>query len=237
MKKIALSLIAAASAAFSTASAQGPELEVSTSVDYVTEYVFRGQELADAAVQPGVGLAYGDVNFGVWSSFATNNDAKSEDANASDNEFDLYGSYSVALSDLVSADFGWTLYYYPNTSNQIDGNDYTNEPFASFSFDTILSPSLMVAYDLDLENITVEGGIGYSLDLPYANTTLDLGLYLGDVEVDSGSDYIYYGLDSSVNYQMSANGSIGVGLSYASNDLDDTADNNLIGSVSVSASF
>jgi len=229
MKKIALSLIAAASAAFSTASAE--DLQVSTSVDYVTEYVFRGVELADAAVQPAIDFAYGDAAFGIWSSLPSNND------DGSDTEFDFYGSYNVALNDLVSADFGGTVYAYPNTANQIDGNDYSLEPFALFSFDTVLTPSILLAYDIDLENFTIEGGIGYSWDLPYENTTLDLGAYLGDVEQDAGNDYIYYGVDTSVTYQMTENGSFGVGLSYANNDADASADNNLIGSVSVSASF
>lgn len=229
MKKIALSLITAASAVFSNLSAE--ELTVSTSVDYVTEYIFRGVELGDAAIQPGVELGYGDATFGIWASTTTNHDDPGQD------EVDFYGSYNFVLSDMVNVDLGWTMYYYPNIANKIDGKDYTNEPFATFSFDTFLAPTLMAAYDIDLETFTLEGGIGYSWDLPYDNTTLDLGAYIGSVEVDSGSDFIYYGIDSSVTYQVTDNGALGVGLSYSSNDLDGAADNNLSGSVSVATSF
>ena len=87
------------------------------------------------------------------------------------------------------------------------------------------------------ENFTIEGSVGHSWDLPYENTTLDVGAFVGNVEEDAGTDYIYYGIDTGVSYQMTENGSFGVGLSYANNDKNASADNNLFGSVSVSASF
>jgi uncharacterized protein (TIGR02001 family) len=238
MKKIALSLITAAAAAFSTASAS--DLTVTVTNDYVTEYIFRGVELADASVQPGIEFGYGDATFGIWSSFATNNDDNGVAGSTvadSQNEFDIYGSYNFGLSDIVNVDLGWTLYYYPNTSAPIDGNDYSNEPFAQFNFDTLLAPSVLLAYDIDLESFTIQGSIGHSFDLPYENTTLDLGAHVGNVELDVGEDYIYYGANAGINYQMTEHGSFGIGLAYDNNDADLAADSNLTASVSVSASF
>ena len=42
------------------------EISGSVSVDYVTEYVFRGVSYAGAAVQPGAELSAGGFTLGVW---------------------------------------------------------------------------------------------------------------------------------------------------------------------------
>jgi len=75
-----------------TAYAGDAELSVSTGVDFVSQYVFRGVSLADDAVQPYVEASFGDFTVGGW--FSTAIGANSIFAG---DEFDLYVGYSVPL--------------------------------------------------------------------------------------------------------------------------------------------
>jgi len=95
----------AATAIAPTAFSQDSGLSVSTGVDYVMEYVFRGTSLGGASVQPDVEASLGNFTVGGW--FST---GIGEDSFASADEFDLYAGYSVPLEGSVSLDFGATYY-------------------------------------------------------------------------------------------------------------------------------
>ncbi len=236
MKKTILSILAASTAVLGFNSASAQDVSYSVGADYTTEYIFRGKELADAAIQPAIDVSVGDFYAGIWSSYATNSDDTAQ------NENDLYLGYNIALSEIASLDLGYNMYYYPNGSAGIVddmGQDHSSEVKIGATFDVMLTPSLYLYYDWDLETLTVEGSIGYSLDLGAENTTLDLGAVLGTADVDdsqsmSGS-YTYGQISATLNYAVSENGGFSAGVSY--NGTDDTDSENIVGTVGVSASF
>ena len=49
-----------------TATANAQDVSVSTSIDYVSDYVFRGVSLADSAIQSGVEASLGAFTAGAW---------------------------------------------------------------------------------------------------------------------------------------------------------------------------
>ena len=78
-------------------SAQAQEasaLSVTVDVTYVSDYVFRGVQLAGASVQPSVEASYGDFYAGIWHSNAVSG------TNAGfDSETDLYAGYGFAINE------------------------------------------------------------------------------------------------------------------------------------------
>ena len=61
MKKILIGTASFLIAATTAMPAYSQDVSVSTSIDYVTDYVFRGVSLADSAIQPGVEVAVRSV--------------------------------------------------------------------------------------------------------------------------------------------------------------------------------
>ena len=115
------------------------DLTVAVSVDYVSEYVFRGTSLARGAVQPGIEISKNGFTAGVWTSTAIG-----EASTLAGDEIDIYGSYSWAFSDIVSADVGATIYHYPDINgNLLDfGDASTFEIYGGLGFDTPLAPTI-----------------------------------------------------------------------------------------------
>jgi len=187
------------------------DVSVSTSVDVVSDYVFRGVSLADTAIQPGVEVSLGDFTAGAWFSTGIGNTS----ALAGD-ELDLYASYSLPLSDTISTDVGITYYHYPQGGSLFEtngGNAGTYEVFASLGFDTVLAPSVSAYYDFTLEAFTVEGGISHSL--PVGNkSSLDLGGTVGLVDGD-GFSYEYGQASASLGYGFTDDVSAYVGANYS----------------------
>lgn len=186
----------------------GDEVEVSVSVDYVSEYVFRGYTLAGDAIQPGIEATFGNFTTGAW--FSTPID---DPTNAYVDELDLYAGYSFDVSDAVSADLGVTLYHYPQSGGLFDigaGDASTVEIYGSLGFAGPLEPSVTAYYDLTLKALTLEGGAGYSVPLA-EETSLDLGATAGIVSVEGPGDYQYGSVSASVAYAVSDAASVYVG--------------------------
>ena len=197
-----------------TATAQ--DISVSTSVDVVSDYVFRGVSLADTAIQPGVEVSTGDFTVGAWFSTGFGNTSP-----AAGDELDLYASYSVPLSDSFSTDVGITYYHYPQGGSLFGtdgGNAGSYEVFGSLGFDTILAPSVSAYYDFTLEAFTLEGGISHSLPIA-EKTSLDLGGTVGLVDGD-GFSYEYGQASASVGYGFTDNVSAYIGGNFTVNSED-----------------
>ena len=211
MKKLLLGTASLIIAATAPIAAQAGDISVSTSIDYTTDYVFRGVSLADSAIQPGVEVSAGDFTVGAW--FST---GVGDTSILAGDEVDLYASYSFALSDTISTDVGVTYYHYPQggglfTTN--DGGSGTYEVFASLGFDTALAPSVSAYYDLTLEAFTLEGGIGHSFPAG-ENASFDLGATVGLVDGD-GFSYEYGSASASLGYAFTDAVSAYVGANYA----------------------
>ncbi len=247
MKKLLVgSLIILGSSAVVTANAD--DFGVTATIDYTTDYVFRGVSLAESAIQPGVEVAFGDAYVGAWVSTAIG-----DTSFFAGDELDLYAGYGLSLSDDLSADVGITYYHYPQGGGLFetdDGAAGTYEVFAGLSYDTVLSPSLYGYYDFTLEAFTVEGGLGHSLELG-GKSSLDLGLTAGLVDGD-GFSYEYGLLSAALGYAFTEDVSAYVGANYALSsedtligsptiefdDIDlDLGDNKLFFGAGVSAGF
>lgn len=213
MKRLYLAASTALIAALAPMSAQADEsdISISTSIDYVTDYVFRGVSLADTAIQPGVEMAIGSFSAGAW--FST---GVGDTSIAAGDEVDLYVGYSMGLSDKVTLDLGGTYYHYPQGGSLFDTNNGaagTYEVSAGVSFDAPLSPSATAYYDFTLEAFTLEGGLGHSFPMS-EKTSFDLGLTAGLVDGD-GFSYEYGQASASVGYAFTDDVSAYIGANFA----------------------
>lgn len=195
----------------STYALAGDDVSVSVSVDYVSEYVFRGVSFARGAVQPGIEISKGGFTTGVWTSAAIG-----EASAAAGDEIDVYAGYSWDISESVSADVGATVYHFPDVSGSLFdfGGASTIEVYAGASFDTILAPSIYGYYDFDLEAFTVEGGVSHSVPVA-EKTSLDLGVTAGLVTADGGGDYQYGVASASLGYGFTDDVSAYIGANYS----------------------
>lgn len=189
----------------------GDDISVSTSIDYVSEYVFRGVSYQRGAVQPGIEIAKGGFTVGVWSSVAMG-----EVSSAAIDEIDVYGGYSWDLSDTISAGAGFTLYHFPDTPGGLFdfGGASTFEINAGLDFNIPLAPSMYGYYDFDLEAFTVEGGLSHSIDIA-DNTSLDLGVTAALVEANGGGDYQYGLASAGLGYAFTDDVSASIGANYS----------------------
>lgn len=197
--------------------AQDAELSVSTGVDFVSQYVFRGVSLADDAVQPYVEASYGDFTVGGW--FSTGVGANSVFAG---DEFDLYAGYSVPLDSSISLDLGATYYHYPQGGDFFeteDGAAGTYEVSAAVGFGEVpFAPTVAAYYDFTLEAFTVEGGVGHSFEIGEAQS-VDLGLTVGLVDGD-GFSYEWGTATAAVSHAFTDDVAAYVGANFAVNSED-----------------
>ena len=210
IKNTALALAALAAGA-SVQAQDAAALSVTVDVSYVSDYVFRGQLLANDSVQPSVEATYGDFYAGVWHSNEVNGTTGSET--------DVYAGYGFALNETISLDAGVTRYLY---NGQSAGD--TTEVYVGASADVLLSPSLYYYYDFDREASTVELSIGYSLPLDVINASLDLSAKAGFTNKQPtaagqiNDDYTYYVVGAAVPYKLSETATFTVGVDYVYND-------------------
>lgn len=211
MKNLTLAAALLCATAFAPA-AYAQDISVSTGVDYVTEYVFRGTAFGGASVQPFVEASTGNFTVGGW--FST---AIGEDSAAAGDEFDLYVGYSVPLESSISLDLGATYYHFPQGGSFLstnDGGSGSYEVSASVGFgDVPLAPSVTAYYDFTFEAFTLEGGIGHSVALGESQS-LDLGLTVGLVDVDGGS-YEWAQASAAVAHAFTDDVSAYIGANYA----------------------
>ena len=204
----------AATAVVPNAFAQDSDISVSTGVDYVTDYVFRGVSLGGASVQPYVEASVGNFTVGGW--FST---GIGESSIISGDEFDLYAGYSVPLDGSISLDLVATYYHFPQGGDFFstnDGDSGSYEVSASVGFgDLPLAPSVTAYYDFTFEALTLEVGAGHSFAVG-AKQSLDLGVTGGLVDTDGGS-YEWATASASLGHAFTDDVSAYVGANYSVN--------------------
>jgi len=199
-----------------TAFAQDSELSVSTGVDFVSQYVFRGVSFADNAVQPYAEASYGNFTVGGW--FST---GVGENSIFGGDEFDLYAGYSVPLDSSISLDIGATYYHFPQGGSFFSTNGGASGSYevnASVGFDAPLAPSVSAYYDFTFESFTLEGSVGHSFAFG-DKQSLDLGLTVGLVDVSGGS-YEWGTASASLGHSFTDDVSAYVGANYTLNSED-----------------
>jgi uncharacterized protein (TIGR02001 family) len=210
IKQTALALVAATAAGVSAqAQDAASELSVTVDVTYVTDYIFRGTQLADASIQPSVEAAYGDFYAGVWHS-----DALSQSVGFFDSETDLYVGYGYAVTETIGLDAGVTRYTYNG-----GGSGDTTEVFVGASVDVLLTPSVYFYHDFDLEVSTYEASIGHSIPVDAINASLDLSAKLGVVTAP-GEDYTYGVVGAAIPFTLNETATLTIGVDYVLNDTD-----------------
>jgi len=220
MKKLIIGTASLALTVLSPAIAQASDIldgiSVSTSIDYASEYVFRGVSFQRGSVQPGIELSKGNFTLGAWSAVGLG-----ETSSGAIDEFDLYGSYGQDLTDLVSGSVGFTVFHFPDTPGGLFdfGGASTFEVNAGLALNTVLSPSITGYYDFDLDAFTLEGGVSHSF--PVADkTSLDLGVTGGFVTSDQFTNYEYGLGTAALSYAFSDNVSAYIGANYSINSED-----------------
>ena len=131
------------------------------SVDFMSNYVWRGQKLSNSWVlQPSVGITYGAFDANIWANY----DSDQYETDSSDSghgeftETDVTVSYSLVM-DKWSFSSGY-IYY------ALDGANDTQEVFVSAGYDTLLSPSLTLYYDYDEgKGAFVIASIGHTVNM------------------------------------------------------------------------
>lgn len=220
------------------------QLSVSATVGWESEYVFRGESLAEEIFTPAIDVSMGGMYAGLWAALPSDRDADVK------TELDLYAGYSMAVSELVSLDFGGTYYTYINDiQDVIDDNDDTAdnsfEIYVGGAFDVMFSPSIYAYYDFDVENFTLESSAGYSWGLA-EGLSLDLGVYLGwvminddennkgryvpeddeseDLFVEGEDTYWYYGASLDLVYSFTDTASFSIGGRFGGSSEDTLVD-------------
>jgi len=220
MKKFTLAAALLAATAIAP-SAHAGDLSVSTGVDYVTEYVFRGLAFGGASVQPYAEASVGNFTVGGW--FST---AIGEDSILAGDEFDLYAGYSVPLDSSISLDLGATYYHFPQGGSFLstnDGNSGSYEVSASVGFgDLPLAPSVTAYYDFTFEAFTLEGSVGHSFAIG-EKQSFDLGLTGGLVDVSGGS-YEWATASASLGHSFTDDVAAYIGGNFSVNSSSNTLD-------------
>jgi hypothetical protein len=205
--------------AFSPINAGAVETSGSASVDFMSQYIWRGLQLSDEIViQPSVGITYGGFGANLWTNYDTDTDEQ--------NETDLTLNYANSI-DKFSYDAGY-IYY------ALDGFDDTQEVYLSLAYDVILSPSLTIYYDFDEgEGAFIVAAVGHSFELP-KGLTLDLGasasynadnLVMGtDEDGDEFSDFYNADVSASLTIPVTEAISIAPMVAYSFSLSDDAKD-------------
>ncbi len=92
-----IAIVAAAAMMSLTASAQD-QVETSIGADFVNQYYWRGQDLGDVSVQPGVGIAYKGFSLSAWGSVGLSDKDDTK-------EFDLTAAYSIGGFNIGVTDY------------------------------------------------------------------------------------------------------------------------------------
>jgi hypothetical protein len=161
------------------------------SLDYMGKYIWRGQLLNDDPVlQPGIGFGFGNLYLNLWGSMDT---TEYNDNSGEFNEVDYTIDYSDSINDMFGYSIGAIRYDFPNTDF-----DATTEIYAGLNFNTFLSPSITLYYDIDeVEGIYVSFAVGHSFELSEM-LVLDLSASLGWADKDY-NDFYWTVDDSGAN--------------------------------------
>jgi len=170
------------------------DVSVGVGADFMTHYVWRGQNLVDDWVmQPAVSVGYQGLTASVWANSDITGDT-ADDWEITELDYAIDYSATVPGMETLGYSVGAIYYYFP-------GGDATTELYWGFSLDVVASPSVTVYHDIDEADGTyVSLGVGHSFedlgDLPFG---IDLGASLG--WGDSGYNEFYWGstVDSELN--------------------------------------
>ncbi len=122
MKRLFLSMAVLTVAGLASPLRAQDKVEASVGADLVSTYIWRGQKLGDAALQPSLSLGYKGLSLGAWGSYGLVNQDDSK-------EFDLtlsytVGGFHVGVTDYFIAGDGGRYFMYEahRTNHTFEGN-------------------------------------------------------------------------------------------------------------------
>jgi uncharacterized protein (TIGR02001 family) len=209
IKKTILALAALGTGASVYAAEQANAVSFTLDNTIVSEYIFRGKEFADYTFHPSIEAKYGDFYAGVWAALPEQQTTT---------EIDVYAGYSLAVNETISLDAGLTYYHYTPAADTS-----TFEPFIGANAKVAgFNLGLYYYYDLQIDDATTEGSVGYSVPVESIGTSLDFSANLGYVSGDGvegpggniADNYTYWGVGVAVPYKVSENATVTVGVKY-----------------------
>jgi hypothetical protein len=233
----------------SAGSMYAAETSGSASVDFMSNYVWRGQKLSNSmVVQPSAGITYGGFGANLWANYDTGTNEH--------NETDLTVNFSNSV-DKFSYDVGYIFYALDGSGTDGSGND-TQEIYLALGYDMLLSPSLTVYLDFDEgDGAFIVASVSHAFELPQ-ELSIDVGAsisYAADNTVmgqdaDGENVSAFYNGDISASLMIPVTDAISVGpmIAYSfplSNDAEDAieaisddGDSDIVyGGINVSLSF
>lgn len=224
------------------ATASGNSFTSNLTVGFYSQYVWRGYELSkdSLVIQPSLSADYRGFGVNLWGNY----DTDQYDLDTGNwNETDLTISYDGAVSSVI---YGMGYIYYALE----DGEEDTQEIYATLGLDTFLSPLLGIYRDVDNNpGWYISLGIGHSFVIS-DTLGLELGAQIGYVDDDQDYSAFHDGLISlSLSYSASDHITLTPELYYSfalSGDSEEVLqdasyngedDSFLYGGVSVSWSF
>jgi hypothetical protein len=233
----------------SAGSMYAAETSGSASVDFMSNYVWRGQKLSNSmVVQPSAGITYGGFGANLWANYDTGTNEH--------NETDLTVNFSNSV-DKFSYDVGYIFYALDGSGTDGSGND-TQEIYLTLGYDMLLSPSLTVYLDFDEgDGAFIVASVSHAFELPQ-ELSIDVGAsisYAADNTVmgqdaDGEDVSAFYNGDISASLMIPVTDAISVGpmIAYSfplSNDAEDAieaisddGDSDIVyGGINVSLSF
>ncbi len=169
--------------------ADGDSIGVDFTADFMSKYVWRGQNLNNNFVfQPGVEITFGNFTAGIWGSQELSN-YNGEAGNFTEFNYSLDYTNIFPGFEKLSYSVGIIYYDFPNT-NAKD----TTEVYWGLSYDCFLNPSVMVYHDIDEAKGTyVSFGISHAIDEIFSIGSTPVGVELGaSVGYGSASYNKYY---------------------------------------------
>lgn len=195
-------------------------VEATVSADYVSSYVFRGDKIAGASIQPSVNLTFGAVYATVWGSRESSGDKL--------NETDFTVGFT---SESLHLDGGLTAYTY-------EGAKSSWEPYLGFSGDAgaDVKASLYAYYDWILHVTTFEGKLTHSLELT-KRFSVDTGIAVGNAQGREISFYQYWSAGITPRFAITSKLSANASASYRSVSSSDHSRDVMVYTAGLSFSF
>ncbi len=167
--------------------------DISTSVDIVSKYVWRGIESGSnaPAFQPTVKYTNGGFTFGLWGSTPISNPV-----DTAINEIDIFASYSYSFANSSSVSIGLTDYTYPSKplNNRYGNFNNWNKPNGAHTVELNLgytgteSLPIYVTANIYVYNVLYSGNYfeaGYTAKCK----STDLSVFAGATAGDKGNSY------------------------------------------------
>jgi uncharacterized protein (TIGR02001 family) len=189
---------------------------------FASQYMLRGARLGGPSFQPSMEFDKGNGLIGVWANYPMADKV----AGQSDPEYDIYGSYTVALNDSLSIAPGFIWYNYPRADETGGFYKMTFEPSVAVNYTVAnvkLTPKLY--YDMVLKGPTYELTATTALPLKNAGTELDFTATVGTFKLNdffegytppnTSKNYgTYWLVGVAAPFQFTKNSKLTVGVAY-----------------------